>query len=95
LTVPLLVVASSLLRVVTFLVMASSYLVPVFNPPDVGELRSQTAGPISLPSFGKFKVKHSPAGQGRNRRAGETIAIAALRKLGFSPAKQVKDALAA
>ena len=32
-------------RVVTFLVMASSYLVPVFNPPDVGELRSQTAGP--------------------------------------------------
>jgi hypothetical protein len=45
LTVPLLVVASSLLRVVTFLVRASSYLVPVFNPPDAGELRSQTAGP--------------------------------------------------
>jgi DNA-binding protein HU-beta len=50
---------------------------------------------FSLPSFGKFKVKDSPARLGRNPGTGETIAIAASRKLGFSPAKQVKDALAA
>jgi DNA-binding protein HU-beta len=50
---------------------------------------------VSLPSFGKFKVKESAARQGRNPSTGETIEIAASRKLGFSPAKQVKDALAA
>ena len=50
---------------------------------------------VSLPSFGKFKVKGSAARQGRNSGAGETIEIAASRKLGFSPAKQVKNALAA
>jgi DNA-binding protein HU-beta len=50
---------------------------------------------VSLPSFGKFKVKDSPARQGRNPGTGETIEIAASRKLGFSPAKQLKEALAA
>ena len=51
---------------------------------------------VSLPGFGKFKVKQSPARQrqGRNPVTGETIEIAASRKLGFAPAKQVKDALA-
>ena len=49
---------------------------------------------ITLPGFGKFKVKDSPARQGRNPATGATIEIAASRKLGFSPAKQVKDALA-
>jgi DNA-binding protein HU-beta len=49
---------------------------------------------INLPGFGKFKVKESPARQGRNPATGETIAIAASRRLGFAPAKQVKDALA-
>jgi DNA-binding protein HU-beta len=49
---------------------------------------------VNLPGFGKFKVKDSPARQGRNPGTGETIEIAASRKLGFSPAKQVKDALA-
>ncbi len=49
---------------------------------------------INLPGFGKFKVKDSPARQGRNPATGETIEIAASRKLTFSPAKQVKDALA-
>jgi DNA-binding protein HU-beta len=48
---------------------------------------------INLPGFGKFKVKDSPARQGRNPATGETIEIAASKKLGFSPAKQVKDAL--
>jgi len=49
---------------------------------------------VSLPGFGKFKVKQSPARQGRNPATGQTIEIAASRKLGFAPAKQVKDALA-
>ena len=49
---------------------------------------------VSLPGFGKFKVKESPARQGRNPATGEAIEIAASRKLGFAPAKQVKDALA-
>jgi DNA-binding protein HU-beta len=49
---------------------------------------------LSLPGFRKFKVKDSPARQGRNPSTGETMEIAASRKLGFSPAKQVKDALA-
>lgn len=49
---------------------------------------------ISLPGFGKFKVKDSPARQGRNPATGETVEIAASRKLSFAPAKQVKDALA-
>lgn len=48
---------------------------------------------VSLPGFGKFKVKDSPARSGRNPATGATIEIAASRKLGFSPAKQVKDAL--
>jgi len=49
---------------------------------------------VSLPGFGKFKVKDSPTRQGRNPSTGETIEIAASRKLSFAPAKQVKDALA-
>ena len=49
---------------------------------------------INLLGFGKFKVKDNPARQGRNPATGESIEIAASRKLGFSPAKQVKDALA-
>lgn len=49
---------------------------------------------ISILSFGKFKVKDNAARQGRNPGTGETIEIAASRKLGFTPAKQVKDMLA-
>lgn len=49
---------------------------------------------VNLPGFGKFKVKESPARQGRNPATGETIEIAASRKLGFTAAKKVKDALA-
>lgn len=48
----------------------------------------------NFPGFGKFKVKASPARQGRNPATGATMEIAASKKLGFSPAKQVKDALA-
>jgi len=48
---------------------------------------------VSLNGFGKFKVKNSPAREGRNPATGATIQIAASRKLTFSPAKAVKDAL--
>jgi DNA-binding protein HU-beta len=49
---------------------------------------------VNLSGFGKFKVKDSPARQGRKPATGEPMEIAASRKLGFTPAKQVKDALA-
>lgn len=49
---------------------------------------------INLAGFGKFKVKDSPARQGGNPSTGASIEIAASRKLGFSAAKQVKEALA-
>ncbi|HZV10762.1 MAG TPA: HU family DNA-binding protein, partial [Novosphingobium sp.] len=46
---------------------------------------------VSINAFGKFKVKESPAREGRNPSTGATIQIAASRKLGFAPAKAVKD----
>ena len=48
---------------------------------------------IALNGFGKFKVKDSPAREGRNPSTGATIQIAASRKLSFAPAKAVKDKL--
>ncbi|MFD0847101.1 HU family DNA-binding protein [Sphingosinicella xenopeptidilytica] len=48
---------------------------------------------VSLNGFGKFKVKASPAREGRNPATGATIKIAASNKLTFSPAKAVKDRL--
>jgi DNA-binding protein HU-beta len=48
---------------------------------------------VSLPGFGKFKVKATPEREGRNPASGEKIKIAASRKLTFSPAKSVKDLL--
>lgn len=48
---------------------------------------------VSLPGFGKFKVKASAAREGRNPSTGATIKIAASRKLGFTPAKAIKDKL--
>jgi DNA-binding protein HU-beta len=47
----------------------------------------------SIPGFGKFKVKDTPAREGRNPATGATIKIAASKKLAFSPAKALKDAL--
>lgn len=46
---------------------------------------------ISLNGFGKFKVKDQPERQGRNPATGQAITIAASKKLGFIPAKAVKD----
>lgn len=48
---------------------------------------------ISLAGFGKFKVKNTPAREGRSPATGETIKIAASRKLTFSVTKAVKDKL--
>ncbi len=48
---------------------------------------------ISISGFGKFKVKESAAREGRNPATGETIKIAASKKLGFSVAKAIKDKL--
>ncbi|WDA39318.1 HU family DNA-binding protein [Sphingobium sp. YC-XJ3] len=48
---------------------------------------------VSIPGFGKFKVKDTPAREGRNPSTGATIKIAAARKLGFSVAKAIKDKL--
>jgi DNA-binding protein HU-beta len=48
---------------------------------------------VSLNGFGKFKVKDTPAREGRNPSTGATIQIAAARKLAFTPAKALKDKL--
>ena len=48
---------------------------------------------IALNGFGKFKVKDTPARDGRNPATGETITIKASKKLTFTPAKAVKDRL--
>ena len=48
---------------------------------------------VSLYGFGKFKVKESAAREGRNPSTGETIQIAASKKLTFGAAKAVKDRL--
>ena len=48
---------------------------------------------IALAGFGKFKVKHSAARDGRNPATGDRIFIAASRKLAFTPAKALKDKL--
>lgn len=47
----------------------------------------------SIPGFGKFKVKDTPAREGRNPSTGAAINIAASKKLSFTPAKAIKDAL--
>ncbi|AYV47482.1 integration host factor [Caulobacter flavus] len=48
---------------------------------------------VSIPGFGKLKVQDKPARTGRNPATGETIEIAATRKVAFTPAKQLKDAV--
>ena len=49
---------------------------------------------VSIPGFGKFQARTTAARQGRNPKTGATIEIAASKKLSYSPAKNVKDALA-
>lgn len=47
----------------------------------------------SIPAFGKFKIKETAEREGRNPSTGATIKIAASKKLTFTPAKAIKDAL--
>ncbi|WP_455296875.1 HU family DNA-binding protein [Brucella pituitosa] len=54
---------------------------------------AQAGAETSLPGFGKFKVKQTPEREGRNPSTGATIKIAASKKLTFTPAKALKDAL--
>ena len=54
---------------------------------------AKTGDEVSIAGFGKFKVASREARSGRNPATGETIQIAASKKLAFSPAKQLKDAL--
>lgn len=54
---------------------------------------AKSGAEVSLSGFGKFKVQNKPAREGRNPATGETMKIAASRKLSFVPAKAVKDAL--
>lgn len=48
---------------------------------------------VSLPGFGKFKLKDMPERGGRNPATGEAITIAASKKVTFTPAKALKDRL--
>ena len=48
---------------------------------------------ISLPGFGKFKVKDTPEREARNPATGAMIKVAAAKKVTFTPAKSLKDAL--
>ena len=48
---------------------------------------------VSIAGFGKFASKDTPERDGRNPSNGETIKIAASRKLTFTVAKAVKDKL--
>lgn len=50
---------------------------------------------VALPGLGQFKVKDTPARQGRNPATGVAMEIAASRKLTFTAAKVIKDALKA
>lgn len=48
---------------------------------------------VNLPGFGKFKVQDKPARTGRNPATGASIEIAATKKVSFTPAKALKDAV--
>ena len=48
---------------------------------------------VSISGFGKFKVKETAERECRNPSTGETITIAAGKKMSFAPAKGVKEKL--
>ena len=48
---------------------------------------------VSLPGFGKFKVKEKAARDDRHPSTGEIIKIAASKKLSLTPAKTIRDRL--
>lgn len=50
--------------------------------------RSMQAGePVVIPGFGSFTVRERAARSGRNPRTGETITIAARKRVHFNPGK--------
>jgi DNA-binding protein HU-beta len=48
---------------------------------------------VVIAGLGQFKVRDTPARQGRNPGTGATIEIAAARKMTVTPAKALKDRL--
>ncbi|PZR80146.1 MAG: DNA-binding protein [Stutzerimonas stutzeri] len=54
---------------------------------------ARTGAETNVPGFGKFKIKAMPEREARNPSTGATIKVAASKKLTFTPAKAVKDAL--
>ena len=48
---------------------------------------------VSLPGFGKFKVKDMPERSGRNPSTGEAITIAASKAVKFSTGARLKEAV--
>ncbi len=48
---------------------------------------------VAIPGFGKFAVKDRPEREGRNPATGETMTIAASKKVSFTAAKGLKDKL--
>ncbi len=48
---------------------------------------------IQIAGFGTFAVKESAEHQGRNPATGETITVAASKKVAFTAGKALKDAL--
>ena len=48
---------------------------------------------VAIPGFASFEVVSRPARQGRNPRTGETMTIAAGKKIKVSPSKAFKDAV--
>ena len=48
---------------------------------------------VTLAGFGRFKVADRAERQGRNPATGKSMTIAASKKLIFTPAKPVRDAL--
>ena len=48
---------------------------------------------VTLAGFGRFKVADRAERQGRNPATGQIMTIAAAKKLAFTPAKTIRDAL--
>ena len=46
---------------------------------------------ISISGFGKFATKRTPKREGRNPANGEPMTIKAATRIGFKPAKALKD----
>ena len=54
---------------------------------------AKSGAEVSLAGFGKSRVQKRPERERRNPATGEAVTIVAGRKLAFTPAKAVKDAL--